>query len=260
MEKLKFQLNASNAVETDLLTEIPDRDFGTEKTIDEYNIEIDIGKMPIAKNLRTLYELKGHIVPPELAIFKSYDIWIITQSLNIPINGDFRKLKQVQFDVEYTSAIEGQRSPATIIDVFPQTKFKRIFKGKFIFNASIDLNGQIGVPTVASKMIRYSEVLEGTGKIQLSTDTDVVCNISFALLSPEIISVGIGNYTGSWILEKSENYPLVGDQLLMHTVLVPKEMDSIHFNARVSAVASGPFGLLPIRLQSEWESLEVFLS
>jgi len=248
-----FELSFRQAIEPDLL--IQNRDLGTSNSIDEENYVIDIGRAPFAKNVATLFELKGVALPPSYAVFKSYDIWLITFALNILKDGSFRKLRQVELNIEYQSPLKNVRVPVTIIDVFPQTKFKKIIDGKLMFSASIDLNGKAAISDKISSIIKYSEVFELGGKLDISTDSEVVCNLSFSLLTPEIVSTGIGNFKSSRLLEKSENYMLLGDQLLMQTVIVPKDTKYLKCKASVAAVATGPFGFLPIRMESKPKKL-----
>src|SRR5688500_4278452 len=118
-EPIRFTLTEENAVETDLLIHSNSRDFGSDNAIEKIEIVIDIGKKPIVKNLRSLYEAKGVDLPIVLLIFKIYDIFLLTYPINIIRQGDFKKLKEVQPDVEYISFLENQKPAVTIIDLLP---------------------------------------------------------------------------------------------------------------------------------------------
>jgi hypothetical protein len=256
---LQFELSFENAVDKDLLVDIDDRDFGSENSIEQNKVIIDIGGKPIVRNLRTLYELKGVDMPPEMKIFDSYEIWLVSYSLNILNTGGFRKLKQVQLDISYQPLLDGQRPPVTIIDLLPQTKFRGVISGKLEAKASINLNGQLSVPKAVTSILKHTDTLSAGGKVEVGADADVVCNIRISILTTDIVSAGIGNSESSWILEKNIDNQLVGDQLCVQTILVPHDIELLPVKARVSAVVSGPLGLLPIRMQSQWEPFETIL-
>ena len=64
-------------------------------------ISIKVGNMPIAYNLKKLYELGGKTVPPEIQIFTSYDIWIINYNIGVIKSRGIANVKQIGFKVKY---------------------------------------------------------------------------------------------------------------------------------------------------------------
>lgn len=249
-----FELNLQDAIEPNLV--VFDRDFGSKIAIDEEKIQIDIGRRPIVKNLRALFELKGTALPEDLAIFKNYDIWLVTYTINILKAGSFKHLKEIQLDIEYLSTVKGKTPPVTIIELFPQTKFKKIIDGKLLFDATIDINGRAAASTATGSAAAFTETLSAGGRLEVSANAGAVCNITFSMVTSEIVSTGTGHYRGSWILRQADGNPLLGDQLLMQTILVPLGMPSIQCKIATAAVASGPFGMLPLRMQSKPEKLD----
>jgi hypothetical protein len=66
---LHITLTPEQAVNPLLLTPPSERHLGPTPEIEDENIEIRIGRRPIARSLRTMYELAGRKLPHGLDVF-----------------------------------------------------------------------------------------------------------------------------------------------------------------------------------------------
>jgi len=256
-ETFEIKFSEKDVLFKNLLASPDQLDYG-DISLKDCKAEIQIGKKPIVRNLRKLYELKGSELPADLKVFDVYDIWLVTYSVGIVSEGGLKKIRQVQFDTEYVDEATDQPD-VTIIDMLPQTKFNTVLLGKLGLNASINLNGNMELSEHLSAIISNEQIGVGAS-ISVTDDMNAVCNLNLKLITSEITSIGIGNYAASWVLERTTNNVLLGDQLLVQTILVQKDMPYIDCKLRASAVCSAPFGLLPLRLRSEWHQIRIQLA
>ncbi len=158
-------------------------------------------------------------------------------------------------DIQYFE--QGETVPnVTIIDVLPQSKFTKIIDGKLTLDANINVDGKAGV-SVSSPGIVHTDFISGSAKIEVGSDARAGLNLSFNVLSADITAIGVGNFMGTWVLERTSDAPLLGDQLFVHTILVHQDTPFIDVKARISTTCTAPFGLLPVRMEGEWNELHI---
>jgi len=255
-ESLHITLTPEQAVNPLLLTPPSERYFGPTPEIEDENIEIRIGRRPIARSLRAMYELAGRKLPPGLDVFKSYKLWLLTHVASIIKEPGKRDLRRLGYEVDFPS-----EPRVTVVEVFPQSRFVNkggiITNNKFVFDAGVNLNGQVSPPESLTALLDKFETFSFGGKAQgnlkLSTQTEVVGRLSFVVMTPVIEAIGVGDDFSKWVFSK-DTQPLVGDHLMMQVLLVPKTVSELRFKARVSATLTTFFGL-PYKLESRWVKL-----
>lgn len=248
----EIQLERQSALDPDLLVPPSERTFGAEPDIEAGRIRLRIGERPVARNLRVLYELGKREVPADLEVFLSYDIWLLTHTISVVQEGGFKQIRQLGYEMQFPD-----KPKVTVLEVLPQTRFVTKVGGCLKGEADIQLNGQVAVPDSITHLLDYVEDLSFGGKVTLSNQLNVVGRVSFAVMTPVIQAVGVGDSRSEWVFIKDEN-PLLGDQHMTQMILTPLRLKKLKFKARLNATISS-FNLIPARLQSEWIDLECIL-
>lgn len=209
-------------------------------------ISIKVGNNPIVYNLKKLYELSGKTVPPEIQIFTSYDIWILNFNIGILKSGGLDNVKQVGFKVKYNKP-----SFINVIETMPKTEFIKLLDGKLTFEVDLGLDGHLNPPNINLPFLSEEKAIGLGGKLNLSTDNSIVGRLNFSVVSPLVMSVGIGSNTAEWILNKDEN-PLYGDDITFtNIIMVESDTDKIELEAMVYSTIS-VYNLIPSRRSSQW--------
>jgi len=242
-------LNWDNASDPDLKISPYKRTFGMEPEIEEKQIRLRIGKRPIVRNLRTLYEINSRSLPEDLELFVAYDIWMITHVVSIVQASGFRKVKQLGYQVNFP-----EDPKITVLEVLPQTQFVKKIGTSCESITDIQLNGQAQVPQELTNMLDQIESISFNGKLAMSNSVNIVGRLSFSIMTPIVQAVGKGDDSSEWIFTKDEK-PLLGDQLMVQIILTPKFLDEITFQSRVYATIS-TFNVLPVRLKSDWITIQ----
>lgn len=206
------------------------RDFGSEGIISVKDLEISVGDRPVCRNLRRMYELGGRKVPSEIEVFDLYDIWLITHAVGIiKREGSTAKVKSIGYQADFADA-----DNVFTIDLLPRTKFVSKLSLSSQTEVALGLEGHAQVPEAVTMLLEQVEYLGGDASIRLSSDNRIVGRLSFSVMSPTIQAVGMGSSRCEWIFEEDET-PLLGDQLMIQTILVPAGTPAIKFAARGSA-------------------------
>jgi hypothetical protein len=253
---IPIELNYKNAVDRYLLVPLEKSDLGSEPDFERGSIRVFLGSQPLCFNLVDIYLKENRKVPKKLKIFDQYDIWLVTYSVSIIKTGSWKKLHQIGLEVNYPCSEDDPR--VIIVSNMPETYFKKMANGRVLFNAGLQLNGQMGTKVEDLKLSKYFSLGFG-GQLSLTDEANISFDISFNLLSPKVISIGIGDHHGEWVMQK-DDIPLVGDQLFSQTLLTPKGILKLPVKARVSGVITGPMGSFPVKMKSEWKELALISS
>jgi hypothetical protein len=243
----EITLGPENAVVPDLLRSPSDSGLGLGlgRDVEPDRISVRVGDRPVARRLRDLYELADREMPPELKAPGNYEAWMITHSVSILEEGDFTSLERLGYRVRFE-----EKPRATVLDVLPQTRFVTRDGREFRNEAEIGLNGRATRPSRFTELLDACEALAFGGEMTLSSRPTVVGLASFPVITPTIQAVGSGSNASEWLFTRSDNRPLVGDQLMMQLVLTSPHQKKLRFTAQVYADVS-TFWLIPARLKGE---------
>lgn len=248
----EVSLGPENAVDPDLLVPPSQRRFGGPE-VEFSRIRIKIGERPIARDLRTLYQLTKRELPGNLEVFRSYRLWMVTHAVSIVDQATIRSVRQVGYQMRLPN-----EPCVTVVEMFPQTRFVKKVEGKWETRADLEIDGKASVPDTVTELLDHFEGLTLGGKVTIATKVGLIGRLSFAVFTPVVQAVGVGDRQSEWIFERSDE-PLIGDQLMVQILLVPKHVDRVEFEARAHAVVS-TFNLIPTRLNSEWIPLACSLN
>ncbi|WP_221392000.1 hypothetical protein [Dyadobacter sp. NIV53] len=100
------------------------------------NIRLFIGKQPVSLNLKKLNLILGKQVPPEIQLFKRYNVYVLTHKVGVMKVGGFKSVSEVGYKVRFS-----EEQPVNILNLMPQPKFVKNIGGDFSFDAALSING-----------------------------------------------------------------------------------------------------------------------
>lgn len=190
-----------------------------------------IGNEPIVRNVQRLLELSNATLPPETQIlFDKSDLYIVVHGIGaIRLKGKAR-VKELQYHAEMTNV-----TGAATIDMIPNTHFKEVVRANINFEGAMAATGNVSakIPDnlVSSLTQKYIPV-GGDMKIELSSNASFVGKFTYSVKFPVVQSLGVTSNKCSWVLNPDEDQtPLLGDQLLVQTIAVPKGTKELEFSA-----------------------------
>lgn len=237
----------------DLLVSPYEVDYGTEvdDKIGVKSLEVRLGDRPLCRNLRRLYELSHQELPPDVAVFDEYDIWSITHTIGaIHRRDSYPKLKGIGYEVDFENA-----EKILTIEILPRSKFITLSEIKSEVNFDLGLEGHAQPPEVVKALLDQFEYLGGDASIKLSSDLKMVGRVSFSVMSPVIQAVGLGSSRCEWLFEVDDK-PLLGDQIMLQTVLVPRGTRALKFKARGYALLRPNWISFSTMIYTNWLDLE----
>jgi hypothetical protein len=258
---LDIELTGANATDPDLLVAPLDRHMGgPEADAKSRKVSIRIGRRPTVHSLRALYEALEKAYPATLKLDAAYRVWVISVTVGVLQAKGSQELKYLDLNLRFPD-----EPRVTIQGLAPQTEFVERLKvdseTRLSVTSDVKANGDMAMPVDATNVLRL-----GTGvslgaaagaAFHASTRTDIVGHVSIQVATPVVQAVGVGDYQCAWSVKK-HRLPLVGDHTFVLTLLVPKNVAALSFDARIAATVE-TFDLLSQRLSSDWIALECSL-
>lgn len=253
---LEIVLTPEDALNPELEEPLSQIELGGEAHIEKNNITARIGQRPIVRSLRELYEKANKELPPDLQVFNSFRLWMITHVVSVVRERGVRDVSCLSYEVRFPS-----EPRVTTVQVLPQTRFLKKIEGgiktDWVVDVGLGVNGQITPPAAITELLEQADFIsfggEAKAKIDISNKVHLVGNLSFAVVTPLIAAVGVGGDYCRWDFTK-DKIPLIGDHLMVQILLVPKHEHELQFQARVSATIT-VFDLLPDTRRSRWIDL-----
>ncbi len=225
------------------------------------DMHVRLGDRPIARNLRTLYEQGHKDFPEDLVLFDKYDVWLITHSIGVIRKEGQAKVKTLGYEALYDEAPKVYTT-----ELLPQAKFIR--KAGAIFENRVDYTVEglaqvpdiakvvlAQVPDMAKVVLEAMNVLGGDARFSLSSSLKMIGRISFSVMTPVVQTIGVGASLCQWQFEADEK-PLLGDQLMLQTVLVPRYTEKINLKVRGYALIKTGWTRTPVRYETQWLHLQ----
>lgn len=192
-------------------------------------IKVRLGNEPIVKNLEKLYQYSPKAIPSDLKVlFEKKDIYLIVHAISaIRLSGS-AKVDELQYNAEVLE------KGAQTIDLLPNTLFKELATVNLGLEGAISGNGNFSaaLPATLTQTLLPHQIALGAGmEIQLSSDASFVGKFTYSLKFPVIQSAGISSNFCTWVLNPQDK-PLLGDQLLVQTIAVPKGTKKITYKTK----------------------------
>ena len=209
-------------------------DFGgvPEKKMDPelLGIKIRLGNEPIVRNLFELTQLAGKQLSPELhVLYKDKELYTITHAIGVLRLKGRAKVSELQYNAEIID-LKG----AQTIDLLPNTSFKTIWQLNMNFQGGLKAGGKFSaeIPKdLTDKLLDKHISFGGDMEVQLSTDSNFIGKFSCGLKLPVIQAAGEASSSCTWVLNPDEN-PLLGDQVLIQTIAVPKGTKQLNYQMK----------------------------
>ncbi|WP_293957374.1 MULTISPECIES: hypothetical protein [unclassified Sphingobacterium] len=204
--------------------------IGLEKEPELLGVKTRIGNCPIVYNLQQLFDLAQKKLPPELEVqFQTNNIYLITHAVGVIRTKGSSQVVELQYNAEITSSLESKT-----IDLFPKTKVIDRFAIESGLSGTVMAAGNFSaeVPDeLKNSLSGTSLTLGGELNLELSTNTKFVGKINYNIKLPIVQSSGIASNKCTWVLKPDEN-PLLGDQLLIQTIAVPKKVKTLNYSVK----------------------------
>ncbi len=203
-------------------------------------IAMRLGNTPIVKDLKKLMQLTGGTMPADLEVLlEKQDIYLIVHMIGALRLQGSATVEELQYNAEIIDVTGAQT-----IDLLPNTSFRELATINLGFEGSLSSSGNFSASlpdTLVQSLLQKDITLGGDMKIQLSGNAGFVGKFTYSLKFPVFQSSGIASNFCTWILN-SKDTPLLGDQLLIQTLAVPKGTEKVTYTIKgVCRVDKGIF-------------------
>lgn len=210
-----------------------------------------IGNRPFARSMRAFYEANNRKLPAEFAALPG-EVYAVTHALGIVADAHPGRIATLGFQATF------QGDGATV-DLCPNTRFREWFGADLTFRAAITADGHAAVPDFVGDLADSVIPLGAHAEVQLGASAKAVGQLRVGVKTPKVQAVGQASTTVEWQLDKDAN-PLVGDQILVQTVVVPRETETITYEMTAFALINRYAVGWPVRLDSAPIKAEVTLA
>jgi hypothetical protein len=184
-----------------------------------------------------------------MAVFKEYNIWVLTFGVGIIKHGGWRSVSQLGLQVELPLIPRFQ-----VLGLLPETKFIHRFEGGLKCEAKIEANGAFKSPEFKGDTVGLPGSA-ASASAGANVGANIGWDISVSVLSPVVTAVGKGDRRAEWVIE-ADDTPLIGDQELTVTVLAPLTADEIEVKTHLLATTT-TFDFLPVLLKSQEITMQI---
>lgn len=193
-------------------------------------IKVRIGNSPIVYNLEELMRRSNRELSPELQLqFESNNIYLVTHAIGVVRISGKAKVVELQYDAEVVNVAD-----ARTIDLLPKTRFNERFKVELGLSGTVKAAGSFSaeVPEELKNSLSGTSLsLGGELELELSTNAKFVGKVNYSIKLPVVQSSGVASNKCTWILNPDAN-PLLGDQLLVQTITVPKGINNLTYSVK----------------------------
>ena len=214
-------------------------------------LRVSIGNRPVARNLRKLYQ-EGHSgTLPELPAYDVWDIWIINHTIGVIKTGGSVAIQALGYEADF---MDDKR--VYTIDILPRTRFN-VHGPSLTARAELSAEGHAHIASGGEAPTSVISLGAGAS-LALDGRINVLGTMSLQMLTPVVQAVGKESDRVQWYLEKDKQ-PLLGEQTMTQTILVPKGTSKIEFKARATISVKPSFLSFSARYQSPWKTVECTL-
>jgi hypothetical protein len=201
-------------------------------------IKLRLGNRPLVYSLAELSHRSGKTMLSTPS--SGQDYYLVVHAISALRTQGRARVEELQYFAAATEPAELQT-----IDLFPKTRFNQVVNASINLEAGLDLFGEVSldVPSALLDELIACWVDMGPGlHLQLSASARFIGKFTFSLQVPVVQAAGVGSGACNWILRPNEEKaPLLGDQLLVQSIAVPKGTKKIQYN--ISGLVKADKGL-----------------
>lgn len=202
---------------------------------------LSVGDRPIVRSVRQLYELRKKKYPAELDVLKG-EAYLIAHAVGVVAKNNQGRVTRLGYRAWFDGA-------GTTLDLLPNTTFKEYLAINGKFEADITAEGSAKIPEWAGKLAKEVINLGAGAELKVSTEAKIIGKLTLSLKSAKIQTVGYASTSATWQFDK-DDHPLVGDQAVVQTILVPKGQKKISFHIQGFAELKPGLFQRPIPIQT----------
>lgn len=233
-------------------------DLGTEEVdssaVDADGLRIRLGDRPMAKNLRVLYRAAHHEMPADGSVFDAYDVWLITHTAGVIRRTGGAAVEALGYEADFADATQ-----IYTVDLLPQIRFSTLADTGWETCVDIGAGGEAREPEDAIQLLASTQHLGGGAMLNPSVDVALIGRVNFPLLTPTMQTVGKGASRCQWYFERDRE-PLLGEQTMLQTVLMPKFAVPSEFRVRAYVMIKSRWLKSPARFNTEWVNVECWVA
>jgi hypothetical protein len=189
-------------------------------------IRLRLGNQPLVYNLEELARRSGK--PRASASSSGQDYYLVVHAISAVRTQGRAKVDELQY-----FAVASEPSSLQSIDLIPKTRFNQLVNAGFDLQGALDLFGEMSldVPSALVDELIAGWVDMGPGlHLQLSASARFIGKLTYSLQVPVVQASGVGSDTCCWILRPNEEkVPLLGDQLLVQSIAVPRGTKTVRY-------------------------------
>jgi hypothetical protein len=220
-----------------------------EKLSGRYHLRV--GSRPFARSIRAYYAANRRKLPPEYAAMRG-EVYVVTHAVGVLADAHPGRVATVGYDASFGG-------PGSTVDLCPNTRFREWFGADLTFKAAIGAEGSVALPDLVGELASTVIPIAAGAELQLAASAKMLGQLRLSVKTPKVQTVGRASTHVSWQLDKDAE-PLVGDQVLVQTVVVPREQETLTFKLQASAMIDRNALGWPVPLVTDTVTVEVGLA
>jgi hypothetical protein len=194
---------------------------------EESGFVAQVSDQPIGLNLRSLFADLGNNIPPEVTLYKQFEVWLIPHRFSLIRRRGLAEPTYVGLVVEYIH----ENATCSVISLIPGPAMQQ--HGKIHFGA--DYSGNLSATGAVSSgqlLTGVPDMIHGALGFRVATDGGLAFRFEAVVSTPVVSAVGIGSSRCEWGFEKREE-PLFGKTIETWSVLVlPKRRKELRYRIK----------------------------
>lgn len=211
---------------------------------------LTLGDRPYVRSVRKLYKHRGQALPPEIAALKG-ETYILAHAVGLVAKSGPNKIDRISYQASFSDA-------GSTIELFPNTRFKEYFTASTKFEAGVSADGYAKLPDQVGKLAKEIINIGAGAELQVGAEASIVGKLTLTLKTPKVQAVGNSSSAVHWQFDRDED-PLVGDHVMVQTVVVPKGQEKLTLRMRASASIDPGVFRRPVQITTDELTADVEL-
>lgn len=194
--------------------------------VEVLGILLRLGNRPLVYSLHSLYKKSGR--PASSFPVSDQDYYLVVHAISASRIQGHARVEELQY---FATALTPDRFKT--VDLVPKTRFNQILRAELHLSGCLGLFGEVAldIPSgIPDELLKNLLELAPGMHLQLNTSGRFIGRFLYSIQVPVVQASGIGSDSCCWILQPDMNRkPLLGDQLLVQTIAVPKGTRQVQY-------------------------------